>query len=249
MAVTPGIGGALKSRPEDFLVEEILEGGDVLELDKPFSLPDSPGEFVHFVLQKKDWTTARALKEVADKLRVGDRRMNAAGNKDRSAVTTQRVSAFAVEKGKILALDIKDMKILGAWTATDKVRIGQLAGNRFTIRADGCDDDPERVQRIYDELDGAAPNYFGEQRFGSSRRNTHLVGEKILKGEAREAVEMYLTDSAGEGNTEAVAARKQLSEEWDYKKALAYYPRSLTHERTLLAQLARNPGDHVGALR
>jgi tRNA(Glu) U13 pseudouridine synthase TruD len=75
--------------------------------------------------------------------------------------------------------------LIGAWLAGDRVQLGDLLGNRFTIRVrkarDGADD---RVTAISTELGGRFPNYFGEQRFGSSRQNTHLIGEKLLQGKA-----------------------------------------------------------------
>ena len=106
-----GIGGTIKSAPEDFLVEEITEDGTVLELDKPFSKPDEPGRFVHFVLQKNNWSTSSALSEIADRLRMNPRYLNAAGNKDKTAITTQLASAGGTTKDKILALGIRDIKI------------------------------------------------------------------------------------------------------------------------------------------
>ena len=51
LSKTPGIGGTIKTSPDDFLVEEISESGEVYELNKPFLAEDGSGQFVHFVLQ------------------------------------------------------------------------------------------------------------------------------------------------------------------------------------------------------
>ena len=37
---TTGIGGRIKSEPEDFIVEEILQDGTVLEMDKIIKCDD-----------------------------------------------------------------------------------------------------------------------------------------------------------------------------------------------------------------
>ena len=44
------------------------------------------------------------------------------------------------------------------------------------------------------ELDqvGGIPNFFGHQRFGTTRPITHLVGKAILKGDFEEAAMLFL---------------------------------------------------------
>ncbi|MDD5171690.1 MAG: tRNA pseudouridine(13) synthase TruD [Candidatus ainarchaeum sp.] len=250
LSSSPGIKGAIKSAPEDFLVEEISEDGTILELDKPFSKPDTPGRFVHFVLQKKNWSTSSALSEIADRLRMNPRYLNAAGNKDKTAITTQLASAGGITKDKLLSLAIKDIKINGAWTAADKVRMGALLGNRFTIKIqDANPSASEQVNIIFGELGGLFPNYFGEQRFGSSRKNTARIGELILRDGYEEAVKLFLCGLEGEENEQARLARKELADTNDYSRALSYFPKNLKLERSMLAHLSKRPDDYPGALK
>jgi tRNA pseudouridine13 synthase len=247
---SPGIGGSIKFAPEDFLVEEIAPDATIYELDKQVSHQDAPGSYLHFVLQKNNWATASAISEIAKRLHTNQRNFNFAGSKDKVAITTQLVSVRGVQKERVLALSVKDMRILGAWSAPDRVHLGDLLGNRFTIRVqDACDDAASRVEAISAELNGKIPNYFGEQRFGSSRRNTHHVGEKLLKGEIKEALMGYLCDSEGETHQEAVLARKELSQTMDFSRALKSFPNHLRLERSMLAHLAKKPEDYAGALR
>ncbi|MFA5077832.1 MAG: tRNA pseudouridine(13) synthase TruD, partial [Candidatus Micrarchaeia archaeon] len=116
------------------------------------------------------------------------------------------------------------------------------------IRVDGAADE-RTVQEIYSELKGRFPNYFGPQRFGGARGNTHLIGQRLIQSDLRGAVESYLYEFEGETNQEAVEARKTLAEEKDYKKAIAYFPKHLRLERLLLVGLAENPRDYAHALR
>jgi len=245
-----GIGGRLKAEPEDFVVEEIGTDGIVFGLDRQVEKAGEPGKFVHFVLQKRNWSTSSALSELGKRMRTGTKQFNAAGMKDKVAVSVQLASASGLRKEDLLSMTVKDIKINGAWPAKDRVHLGQLLGNRFTIRVcDAAADADARVRKISGELGGRFPNYFGGQRFGSTRKNTHLIGEKMLQGKLDEAVRMFLCDADGEENAEAVAARKELAASGDYAQALKTFPKHLRLERTMLAHLSAQPADHPGALR
>jgi tRNA pseudouridine13 synthase len=250
LSKTPGIGGALKSEPGDFLVEEISPDGTVFEFNRPILRPDAPGPYLHFVLQKSNWSTTSAISEIANRLHVSQSNFNFAGSKDKLAITTQIASVRGSSKEALIALRVKDISINGVWSANDRVQLGDLLGNRFTIRVrDASDGAADKVAAIADELGGRFPNYFGEQRFGSSRRNTHLVGEMLLKGELERALLMYLCDSEGETHREATLARKELLETRDWARALKSFPQHLRLERSMLAHLSKKPDDFSGALR
>lgn len=246
LSKTKGIGGTIKGIPEDFLVEEIMIDGTILELNKNIEKEGS-GKFTHFVLQKKNWTTSSALLEIAKRLQVGQKRIDCAGSKDKKAITTQLVSAYNVPPQKILDLTIMDMKILGAWGANDKVRLGKLLGNRFSIKVKGATNE-ERVEQIATELNGVFPNYFGNQRFGSSRKNTHKIGKLIIEEKFEDAVMLFLCDYTGEINEESRNSRKNLAESLNYNSALKEYPKHLRLERKMIAYLAKK-SDPIGALK
>ncbi len=247
---TEGTGGAIKQQPEDFIVQEIDNEGRCYRINCSQMRDGATGKFVHFVLQKRDWSTNDAMRVISKKLRMSAKRFNFAGTKDKMSVSTQLCSGFAVKREDVLAVRMKDIWINGAWYANDKVRLGQLLGNRFEITVRGQSvDAKEKVAKIQKELDGKTTNYFGEQRFGSTRRNTHKIGEKILQEDMEAAVRLYLLDSEGENNEKAKQARKQLEEHGDYAAALREFPKHLRFERTLLEHLAKNQRDHAGALR
>jgi tRNA pseudouridine13 synthase len=100
------------------------------------------------------------------------------------------------------------------------------------------------------ESEGKFPNYFGEQRFGTVSRNTHIVGERIVRGEFEGAAMAFLCEhSDGEKNQEAKAARKELFESRDFSSALNSFPKHLKFERTMIEHLARKDCDYIGAFR
>ncbi len=257
LSTAPGIGGRLKDSPEDFVVEEIGLDGTVFGLGSRVSRPDEPGRFVHFVLEKRNWTTMFAVKELAKKLRAGPKRFGFAGSKDRCAVTTQLMSVEGVDKAAVASLAIKDMRINGAWKAKERVTLGALSGNRFAVKVRGAADGADAVvEKINSELGGKFPNYFGEQRFGTNSRNTHVVGEMLVRGRAGDAAMEFLCGGAGgrgggamETNKEAKAARDELRGSGDFAAALKNYPKHLKLERTMLAHLAGKPDDFAGAFR
>lgn len=247
LSKTSGTGGKLKSAPEDFIVEEIALDGTVYELGKLISRPEDGDAYTRFVIQKSDWSTSSALSEIARRLHTGQKNLNTAGTKDKRAMTTQLASIRGDRKEDLLDLRIKDISINGAWLSKERVRLGELLGNRFTIVVRDMVDD-ERVAKISSELDGKIPNYFGEQRFGSTRRNTHKIGKLLLQGKVEDAAMSFLCDSEGENNPQAKIARKELAETKDFSRALKDYPRHLRLERSMLDQLSKEE-DHLGALR
>jgi tRNA pseudouridine13 synthase len=164
------------------------------------------------------------------------------------------VSASGIRKDDLLALNIKDIRINGAWNANERVHMGGLLGNRFTIRVRESNEKDfsvlrSRSEAVAAELGNKFPNYFGEQRFGSSRKNTYQIGLKLLKGEIEDAVLSFLHDTEGETNTEARLARKELQETGNYAAAMNTFPRHLRLERSMIAQLSKRPDDFAGALR
>ena len=249
MAQSLGIGGKIKREPEHFRVEEIALDGTVLEIDRTIEMPAKEGDFSHFVLQKRDWETLKALREIGRAMGVGIKRFGYAGMKDRKSISTQLCSAWDIEPEQLLAVKLKDIRINGAWKADKKIEMGDLLGNRFAITVVGAAKGAaEQIDAIDGELGGFFPNYFGEQRFGIQRPITHLVGERILKADWEGAVMMYLT-ATGEGENEDTAARKELAESRDFGRALQTFPKFLKYERTMLEQLAQHSHDWVGALR
>jgi len=244
-------------KPEEFVVEEITLDGSVFEVGTAVETKGEALEkdyFTRFVLEKREWNTEQALRELAFFLHVKPSRFNYAGTKDRNAITTQLCSVFALPPERLLQANgkIKDLRINGAWVSRGKVKLGDLQGNRFAVALNeqncGVKPDAQKILAKAASSNFLFPNFFGLQRFGSLRKNTAEVGGFLLKGDFQGAVWNYLAFSEGEKDEESVAGRKRLAEEKDFAKALEYYPRHLKYERLLLEHLAKSPNDFVGAL-
>jgi len=243
---TEGTGGAIARAPEDFIVEEITEGGKILRIGKEFMMNGEPGNYSVFALQKRMWSTQDAIKALADALGVQTRCFSAAGNKDRNAVTAQLISCWGVKPERIMKISIKDLKILGCWASNKPIEIGGLLGNRFKIRIDGVEE-RTAARKVIEETDGLFPNYFGPQRFGM-RGNNHIVGRHIVRGDVQAAVKEFIENGEDE-DPDSRNARSTARNEGINGRTLELFPRKLNHERTMIRHLLRKPGDYVGAIK
>ncbi len=188
----PGIGGVMRTYPEDFIVEEI-PAYDLI----------NQGEHIFVEVTKRQITTQAVVGELAAALNIKSSDIGYAGMKDRQAVTTQRFSIPAALwplKGNSAPLSVNEiitpqelvehlfmpdnltfqLKILGLHN--NKLRTGHLKGNRFIIRLRHCVSNwPELVEPIRQAIinDGFA-NFYGPQRFGREGNNAE-IGLKGLR--------------------------------------------------------------------
>ncbi|MFC2174634.1 tRNA pseudouridine(13) synthase TruD [archaeon] len=226
----------IKDTPQDFVVEEITSSGEVLEVGKEYPFSGGDGENLVFVLEKTNWGTMGAMKELGKRLHCSEKRLGFAGTKDRRAVTAQRCSAWNVKKEELDKISIKDIALKPLHYG-ERVGLGDLQGNRFTITVRDFSGKGKMPDKI--------PNSFGPQRFGGQRQITHLVGKAIVNGQFHDAVDTYLFGTMdGDPNQEVREKCKG-----DYALAIKEFPMHLTYERSILGHLAKSSSDYVGALR
>lgn len=232
----------IKREPEDFVVEEITPEKKILKTDGKYSFDEkTEGDQLICVLWKRRWDMHLAIRQIAERLHISKKCIGFAGTKDKRAVSTQRISIYKI-KPNVSELKIRDIQIFPLCYSNKRVELGDLWGNRFTVKV-------YTKKKINKKKLKKIPNFFGVQRFGDSRPITHLVGKEILKGDFEEAVKMYLAKVFPKEGNEAKEARKKLGKDWNYGAALHYFPMSLGFERTMIAHLSEHPNDYVGALR
>ena len=213
----------------DFIVEEVLD----LQVQEK-------GNYSYFILEKKNWTTLKALDTIARQLHTTDKRFAVAGQKDRKGITKQYVSAYQVSREQLLKVKIKDIQITFLGYGDKALALGQLRGNRFRIIARYLEKPLQNIKSV--------PNYFDEQRFGGYRPNMHIIGKKILFGEYEEAVKLYILYPFPGETEDYVAARVWMEQHWGEWK-VDMFPRYLFNERKLIQYLAQHPRDFKGALQ
>jgi tRNA pseudouridine13 synthase len=228
----PGIGGSIKERVEDFIVEEI-----------PLYQPRGEGQHTFFEIQKAGLSTFQAVQAIARGLGVSPRLVSYAGLKDSQATTCQVLSVEGVPPEAVLALDLPDIQILWAERHGNRLKIGHLRGNRFTIRIRDVD---ERAmvacQEILEVLaERGVPNRFGPQRFGL-RGNSGKLGRAVVHKNAHEFIQVLLGHPHASESGRIEAARQQF-ESGHWEQALHLFPSNMAQERQALQILIRSKGD------
>jgi tRNA pseudouridine13 synthase len=97
------------------------------------------------------------------------------------------------------------------------------------------------------EAQGGIPNFFGHQRFGTTRAITHLVGKAIVDDNFEKAALLFLAKPSPHEHAAARKARETLQSTHDFLAALKDFPRQLRYERLMLHHLIENPRDFAGA--
>jgi len=134
-------------------------------------------------------------------LHLDGRFVGYAGNKDKNATTTQKISIPYSDEilGKIKSLSNSNFKILETFRVRRKIRLGYLNGNFFEIYIRDCNTDKvkttERINKILEEISqSGVPNYFGVQRFGANY-DTHIYGKYLVLREYEKLIEMLKKDN------------------------------------------------------
>jgi len=234
----PGTGGVLKQAPEDFVVDEI-----------PLYEACGEGEHVFARMRKRGIATFEAVRRLAERLKIPERYVTFAGLKDARAVTTQTVSFFGVSEEQVAAVKAPGVEISNVRRHTNRLRIGHLRGNRFSIAVrDAEPGHRERVRPVLDELlRRGAPNFFGAQRFGT-RGDSHRYGEAILRGDGEGLLRHLLGGEPGATLDPRVLESRRLFNEGDYEAAYEAMPIKHRVEKKALGALVRF-GDVDSAVR
>jgi tRNA pseudouridine13 synthase len=252
-----GIGGKIRTFPEDFIVEEILVDRSTASV-KPAdteTLSSGRGRYLICIVIKKGWDTFAAVRAIARQLSIDPDRISIAGIKDARALTAQHISVGGVPLEKVLRVNLEDASVIPTRFSSDKISSKVLFGNQFdiTVRSIDCSAETAR-QRIEEtknglEALGGVPNFFGHQRFGAIRPFTHEVGRYIVKGELEKAALIFLSEPSIYEHRRSARARERLRETKDYRDCLRFFPRRLVYERLMLLYLSRYPNDFLGAFR
>jgi len=164
----------IKVEPEDFVVEEL-----------PLYTPSGSGEHTWVEIEKRLRTTEEVAAELAAAAGVDAGRVGWAGRKDREAVSRQWLSVPGLAPASAEGLAGHGWRVLRAAAHGERLRLGELMGNRFRIVAREVDAAAASaaVERLAAISRDGLPNAFGAQRFGRDEGNAER-GAALLRGES-----------------------------------------------------------------
>jgi tRNA pseudouridine13 synthase len=252
-----GIGGRLKTRYEDFLVEEITIDNEILSFKEWSNRP--PGEpifegkktkYVGFTVQKMGLSTMDVSTIIASSLRLPRNLVSYAGLKDKRAVTVQMMTAPIRAANGLGTLELSNVEIRDIEPSRRLVQIGDLLGNRFTILLRDIDVSLDKALEVAEEVQSSQLlNYFGIQRFGIARPNTHIAGKHLVKRDFEGMIRSILCMPGEYENQELLDARAELAESLTpTEKIIDVFPKDLHYERTVMDELVKHPGEFKRAV-
>ncbi len=141
---------------DDFIVDEI-----------PIVFKGN-GNFAILHVKKVELTTWDMIAVFAQFLNLSAEKIGYAGLKDKHATTTQYISVEAKYEKQLKKFKHPQIKILNATRHTHSIRMGDLAGNRFSINLFGVSQiEAGQIEKLARKSEkNGLPNYFGYQRFG-----------------------------------------------------------------------------------
>lgn len=135
-------------------------------------------------MQKVELTTWDMIAAFAEFLAIPAQKIGYAGLKDKHATTTQYISFESKHERTLKNFQHKQIKILDRVRHSHSIRMGDLAGNRFSINLYGVDAiGAGKIEKTARKIaKSGLPNYFGYQRFGYDASSIDQSKE-MIKGE------------------------------------------------------------------
>jgi tRNA pseudouridine13 synthase len=230
---TKGIGGRIRTKYEDFYVEEI-----------PETVPSGEGPNTWIWIEKVGRNTLDVVLDMARDLHLDRKRMGFAGMKDKKAVTCQWlcISNFEPEEIEEIKDQFHNVEFLKITKNQKKLRIGQLIGNKFRILIRDIED-PEsaalEAQKALKKLEEVGtPNYYGWQRFGKPRSNTHLVGKALVANDLGKTVGAYIGNPHPD-EPEWIKVARTAYDEGKLEESYELMPTGMRYERMMLRALLK----------
>ncbi|MEN8717634.1 MAG: tRNA pseudouridine(13) synthase TruD [Sulfurovum sp.] len=143
------------------------------------------GNFLVLKVVKKNQNTWDLIEKIANFLKCYPNEIGYAGLKDKHATTTQYISIPKKYAKDIKKYNHKKIQIVDTCLHNEKISIGDLRGNRFTINLHEVTFEKLNIleKRLKLISKNGMPNYFGYQRFGNDKEENLEKAKKIINGE------------------------------------------------------------------
>ncbi|KAJ3227133.1 multisubstrate pseudouridine synthase 7 [Clydaea vesicula] len=214
---------------------------------------DLGGDYLEFLLYKENKDTADAINHISRLIGCSTKIFSFSGNKDRRAITLQKVTAYHVtaenlaqavnKEGWLVPNDKRRgcIRVGNFSYCKNSLNLGDLDGNHFAItlsirRVELGSESPEVfIREACESLqNNGFINYFGLQRFGVLDVSTHEIGVQILNGNYENAVNLIMKKKENE-REDFTIAREHWEKNKNPKEALNLFPYSCVAERSILS--------------
>lgn len=250
------IHGTIKNRYKDFIVKEITYSGRVLEINEDYTPTsysvETKDNYTTFNLVKINKDTFEAVRLISNALGIAPKAIGYAGLKDKRAISVQQASIKGNHVEKLKKLKLNDIFIRNINPSKYPVKLGNNWGNHFEITIRNIEHKSNKKKEIEDLFailrTQGFPNYYGIQRFGTFRPNSHLVGRYILENEFKKAFDEFVIATYSSELPQSRKVREDLRKTGNLEKAYDAFPNSLNYERIMIKYLIDNPSDYEGAI-
>ncbi len=237
-----GTGGRIRKARDHFLVEEMLDATlDVVPR------ADETHAYPLYLLTKEGIDSTHALEEVRSEAGL---RLKVVGLKDARAVTKQFASATSKNAKTTERCTTRHCSLELAGFTNRPITKRVLMANRFVITvSDLMSNAQDSLEGLQDSIRRKAlANFYGHQRFGSTRPVTHLVGRAMIRRDFAGAVEVFLTHTGEHEDEGRKDLRAMCREPSRFQEALRLMPRQMDLERALITAMIES-NDPLKAMR
>lgn len=167
--------------PETFYVQEV-----------PKLEPSETGEHLFIKFKRKGIATTTILKKLKNILKIKESEIGCAGNKDKLSTAIQVFSLpKRLESKMIRAFDELSLEILDIKENSEKLRMGQIKGNNFSIiiQLEREEEEKEIEKKLKEIIENGFPNFFGPQRVNndlSFEKGRAIFLKNCKKGKKRD---------------------------------------------------------------
>ncbi len=207
---------------------------------------------------KRGLSTPEAIKTLVRNLHINVKRIAYNGNKDKRALTSQKISIFKFDAER-LNIGSDRLFCRDIFYQNNPCKIGKLYGNHFTVNVNDFDSAGVNMDKIKASVEEGIPNFYGPQRFGSSSLNIE-VSKSVFAGDFKSAFHSLVLKERTESQLNSGKRNdlRNLFEPYldggnvDEEKAVGYLsslPNFMYFERESLSYLLKHKNDYAGAIR
>jgi len=169
-----------KISSKNFYVEEIIDFTK-LGFDR------QKGQYAVFAIRKRDQDTLAALRKLARILQIPPENIVILGLKDKDSTSIQYAfikRELVSNPEEVESASDKHVEFSLIGYVARKPREGDLVGNKFVVVVENAMKSHYEVFReiVSEAASKGLPSYYGYQRFGVKRVNTHILGKFIVLG-------------------------------------------------------------------